>query len=446
MISGRCRLVGSFLLHHRECHAHELAGDAREGDVVMLPVLALFPVVIVSEVGVVPPGAVGGLHEGPSQRPGPALRHVPVGSHGLAGLASRRVHAGVAHELVRAVEGVRIADLARDDGGEGDVYAGDGDEPLAPRPLQQAGQLPFDLFDLALHEVELLHQEPRLEGERPGAEPDAHGFPGERFEPFGLGSPTPPARRLPEDALERPDVGAEYLVGRRAVLQQLAVGRAVRVAEQAGELWERPVEDGRRPVLQGRGALYERHPVAGEVAQLLGRLVAERGGFVAFVADEVGYHRRIERVGLDLADRPDVAEGIGLDGVDHRGLVAMRGQKVEQGNPVVPRGLHSDQAVLRGRIGLAKPLQHLREAARRVVELERLDDGATALVDRAGDMASLGDIDPDADHGVLRSPRFTARQRFSSGFRRRNRIGYTAPHAILPNSRPPAGRRRPGPG
>ena len=32
----------------------------------------------------------------------------------------------------------------------------------------------------------------------------------------------------------------------------------------------------------------------------------------------VRYHRRIERVGLDLADRPDAAEGVGLDGVDHR--------------------------------------------------------------------------------------------------------------------------------
>ncbi len=34
------------------------------------------------------------------------------------------------------------------------------------------------------------------------------------------------------------------------------------------------------------------------------------------------------------------------------------------------------------------------------------------------------------------------RQRPSSGNRRRNLIGYTAPGAILPNSRPPAGRRR----
>ena len=75
----------------------------------------------------------------------------------------------------------------------------------------------------------------------------------------------------------------------------------------------------------------------------------------------VRYHRRIERVGLDLA------EGIGLDGVDHRGLVAVGGQEVEQGHPVVARGLHSDQAVLRGRAGLAEPLQHLREATRRVV-------------------------------------------------------------------------------
>lgn len=81
----------------------------------------------------------------------------------------------------------------------------------------------------------------------------------------------------------------------------------------------------------------------------------------------VRYHRHIERVGLDLADRPDAAEGVGLDGVDHRGLVAVGGQEVEQGHPVVARGLHSDQAVLRGRAGLAEPLQHLREATRRVV-------------------------------------------------------------------------------
>lgn len=101
----------------------------------MLPILVLLPIVVVSGVGVVPIGAVGGLHESPSKRPGPALQHVPAGSHGLAGFALRRIHAGASHELARAVEGVRIADLARDDGGEGDVYAGDGDEPLAPRPL-----------------------------------------------------------------------------------------------------------------------------------------------------------------------------------------------------------------------------------------------------------------------------------------------------------------------
>ena len=251
-----------------------------------------------------------------------------------------------------------------------------------------------------MDEVELLHQEPHLEGERLGAEPDAHGCFGERFEPLGLGSPAPPARSLPEDALERPDVGSEHLVGRGAVLQQLAAGRTVRVAEQACKLGERPIEDGRRPVLQGCGALHERHPVAGEVAQLLGRLVAERRGRVALVADEVGDHRGVKGVGLDLADRPDVAEGVGLDGVDHRGLVAVGGEEVEQGHPVAPRGFHSDQAVLRGRVSLAKPLQELREAARRVVELERLDDGAPVLVDGACDVAPLGDVDSDEDHGV----------------------------------------------
>ena len=55
------------------------------------------------------------------------------------------------------------------------------------------------------------------------------------------------------------------------------------------------------------------------------------------------------------------------------------------------------------KVVIAVALQHLREAVRRVVELERLDDGASVLVDRAGDMASLGDVYPDADHGVLRS-------------------------------------------
>ena len=89
----------------------------------------------------------------------------------------------------------------------------------------------------------------------------------------------------------------------------------------------------------------------------------------------------------------------------------MRDQKVEQGHPVAPRGFHSDQAVLRGRVSLAKPLQHLREAVRRVVELERLDDGASVLVDRAGDMASLGDVYPGCRSWRPPIPRFMVRQR-----------------------------------
>lgn len=106
MVSRRCRLVGSFLLYHHERHVNELAGYAREGDVVMFPVLALLSAIVVSEVGVILPGTDGSLRESPSQRSGPAFRHVPAGSYGLAGLVSRGVHVGISHELAR------IADLS----------------------------------------------------------------------------------------------------------------------------------------------------------------------------------------------------------------------------------------------------------------------------------------------------------------------------------------------
>lgn len=55
----------------RQRDAHELAATP-EGDMVVLLVSRLLPIASVSEVRS-SSGAVGGLHESPSQRPGPAL-------------------------------------------------------------------------------------------------------------------------------------------------------------------------------------------------------------------------------------------------------------------------------------------------------------------------------------------------------------------------------------
>ena len=120
----------------------------------------------------------------------------------------------------------------------------------------------------------------------------------------------------------------------------------------------------------------------------------------------------------------------------------MRAEEVEQRDPVVPRGLHADQAAFGVRAGLLELGEELGEAAGSVVEPERFDDGLSVFANGAGDVAPLGDVDSDVDHCVPPVSRLTVRQRPSSGNRRRNLIGYTAPGAILPNSRPPAGRRR----
>lgn len=52
VVFRRGRLKRPLLLHHGQCHAHELAGDTRECDIVVLFVHAPFPVVVIPEVGV----------------------------------------------------------------------------------------------------------------------------------------------------------------------------------------------------------------------------------------------------------------------------------------------------------------------------------------------------------------------------------------------------------
>ena len=225
MMLGRRGLVGPLLLHKGQAHAHELARDARQGDVMMLLVLAFLLGVVVAEVRVVLAGGIRRLHEGPPEGGRPALGHVAVGGHGLAGLALRGVHPGVCHKLMRVVEAVGVADLARYRRGEHEPYAGHGEQPSAVGLVEQAGELPVDLVDLAADEVELLHEQPDLEGEGPRSEPDADRAPRCGLELLGLLAAALAPGGLPQDALERADVGREHLAGSGAVLEKGALRR-----------------------------------------------------------------------------------------------------------------------------------------------------------------------------------------------------------------------------
>ena len=364
-------------------------------------VLATCPerVVVVAEVRVVDAGLVCRGHQREAQIGRASLGHVLLVAVELPGLIFGRVDPGVGHELPRIVEAVWVADL----GG----YGRGVDRTNARYRPQQSPDLGVQqLADLGIEPgylgIEMVHQFEcvrELERKRVGGIGRPDGRLGGGLDLLGLDPAVPPAACAFDRFRQRADVGRGHLGRRAVVAQDCPARRRVPVAEQPLKLGEEPVGDRRRAVLQ-RGALLDQvGSVARQLLEPIGSFGRHARGAEPLEPGVLGNEERVHQVGLGLADRIGLAEGVDQDGVDDCHAEAMVVEERPERHPVMARRLHDDQAAALIGIELAKALEQGSEALLVVGELKGLPVRRAVVEPGGCDVGVLGDVDSDVLQG-----------------------------------------------